>query len=150
MSNWKWTNGRNVVVPLAIKHTAPWVLGTRTLTNTDATLLRWHIHVTRKKISRCYFQNYPHNLVPPCESSRPPKDLKWEPKERVMTLLCGEKKILKILESFVLGKKSSEEQVNEAGCWCSWRQREFNQRKGEDAETNWVQQRDMKMWVWGQ
>lgn len=70
-----------------------------------------------EKISRCYFQNYPHNLLPPCESSPPPKDLRWEPKERVMTLLCGEKKYF--LESFVLGKKSIEDQVNEAERRCS-------------------------------
>lgn len=51
MSSLKWTNGRNVV-PLAVKHTALWVIRTRTLTrlmNTGATLLRWHICVAQMK-----------------------------------------------------------------------------------------------------
>lgn len=56
------------------------------------------------EISRCYFQNYPQNVLLLFESP-PPEELRWEPKERVMTLLCGEKKN-NFLESFVLGGKN--------------------------------------------
>ena len=47
------------------------------------------------EISRCYFQYYPHNLIPlfkrvcVCVCVPPPEELRWEPKERVMTPLLG-------------------------------------------------------------
>lgn len=47
------------------------------------------------EISRCYFQNYPPSHT---------EELRWEPKERVMTLLCGKEKYF--LESFVLSGKN--------------------------------------------
>lgn len=113
MSSLKWTNGRNVV-PLAVKHTALWVIRTRTLTrlmNTGATLLRWHICVAQMKyhiaillFSELSTQSPLSVWVPPPPA---PEGLKWEPKKRVMTLLCGKKKEKKyFLESFVLGRKN--------------------------------------------
>lgn len=61
------------------------------------------------EISHSYFAIFRiiHTISSVCLSPPAPEGLKWEPKKRVMTLLCGKKKEKKyFLESFVLGGKN--------------------------------------------